>query len=223
MTLTEFIREYDLSLLIALGQHLRLVGIALAIAIIIAVPVGMLVARSPKFSAPVIAIANIIQTIPSIALFGLMIPLLSLVHRGIGAVPATIALVLYAQLPIIRNTYVALRSVPQSTLDAARGMGMTERQIALRVALPLAAPGIIAGIRIAATLCIGVGAIAAYIGAGGLGLFIARGIATTWDTMIVAGAIGVGLLALVVELALELLERWLTPSGFRIRRGEEQE
>jgi osmoprotectant transport system permease protein len=222
MTLTDFIREYDLSLLIALGEHLRLVGIALAVAVAIAVPVGMLIARMTHLAAPVIAIANIIQTIPSIALFGLMIPVLSLVHRGIGAVPAIIALVLYAQLPIIRNTFVALQGVPQATLDAARGMGMTERQIALRVALPLAAPGIIAGIRIAATLCIGVGAIAAYIGAGGLGVFIARGIATTWDTMIVAGAIGVALLALAVELALELLERWLTPSGLHAVQREEQ-
>jgi osmoprotectant transport system permease protein len=222
MTLTDFIREYDLSLIIALGEHLRLVGIALAVAVVIAVPVGMLIARREHLAGPVIAIANIIQTIPSIALFGLMIPVLSLLHRGIGAFPAIIALVLYAQLPIIRNTYVALQGVPQATLDAARGMGMTERQIALRVALPLAAPGIIAGIRIAATLCIGVGAIAAYIGAGGLGLFIARGIATTWDTMIVAGAIGVALLALVVELGLELLERWLTPSGLRTVRREEE-
>jgi osmoprotectant transport system permease protein len=218
MSLGEFITEYDLSLLLALGQHLQLVGVALVIAVAIAVPLGVTIARRERLASSVIAIANIIQTIPSIALFGLMIPVLSLVNRGIGAVPATIALVLYAQLPIIRNTYVALRSVPAASIDAARGMGMTERQILLHVALPLAGPGIIAGIRIAATLSIGVAAIAAYIGAGGLGLFIARGIATTWDTMILAGAIGVALLALLVELLLELLERWLTPEGLRAGR-----
>jgi osmoprotectant transport system permease protein len=134
-----------------------------------------------------------------------------------------IALVLYAQLPIIRTAVTALQQVPESSLDAARGMGMTESQILLRVTLPLAAPGIIAGIRVAATICIGVASVAAYIGAGGLGLFIARGIATTWETMIVAGAIGVALLALLVEILLEILERLLTPAGLRLERTRSRE
>jgi len=221
MGLMEFLHEYDTSLLLAVGQHLRLVGIALAIALITAAPLGAWIARRPQASGPVLLAANLIQTVPSIALFGLMIPVLALVNRGIGAVPATIALVLYAQLPIIRNTYVALRSVPADALDAARGLGMTERQMLIHVALPLAAPGIIAGIRVAATMSIGVAAVAAYIGAGGLGLFIARGIATTWDTMTLAGAIGVAALALAVELILEIAERRLTPRGLRSsgRRG----
>ncbi len=221
MSLMEFIREYDTSLLLALGEHLRLVGIALLLAIATAVPLGIGAARSKRIARPVLALANIVQTIPSIALFGLMIPILSLANRGIGAVPATIALVLYAQLPIIRNTSIALRGVAAGTLDAARGTGMTEKQILLRVALPIAAPQIIAGIRTAATLSIGVAAIAAYIGAGGLGIFIARGIATTWDTMTLAGAIGVAMLALIVELLLELAERLVTPKGLRIRREEQ--
>jgi osmoprotectant transport system permease protein len=222
MSLTGFLREYDLSLLIALGEHLRLVGISLLIAVAIGVPLGATIARRERLAGPVIGIANLVQTIPSIALFGLMIPILSMIDRGIGAVPATIALVLYAQLPIIRNTYVALRQVPAASLDAARGMGMTERQIFLGIALPLAAPGIITGIRLAATMSIGVAAVAAYIGAGGLGIFIARGIATTWETMIVAGAIGVALLALIVELLLEFLERWLTPAGVRLAQHDDR-
>jgi osmoprotectant transport system permease protein len=218
MSVLDFLREYDQSLLIALGTHLRMVGIALLIATLIAVPLGAWGARRRGAGGVVLLVANVIQTIPSIALFGLMIPILAMVNRGIGALPATIALVLYAQLPIIRNTYVALRSVPADALDAARGIGMTEREIFMKVSLPLAAPGIVTGIRIAATMSVGVAAVAAYIGAGGLGEFIVRGIQTTWDMMTIAGAAGIALLALVIELLLELLERMLTPKGIRLAR-----
>ena len=213
MSIMEFLREYDRSLLIALLEHLRLVGVALLLATAIALPLGVWCARRPRGGAAVMLALNIIQTIPSIALFGLMIPILAMLNRGIGAVPATIALVLYALLPMVRNTYVALRELPRDVLDAARGMGMTERQILLRVALPLAAPGIVAGVRTAATMSIGVAAIAAYIGAGGLGIFIVRGLQTTWGMMTLAGAAGIALLALVVELLLEWVESLLTPRG----------
>jgi osmoprotectant transport system permease protein len=211
--LTAFLREYDLSLLIALGEHLRLVAIALVVASLVAIPLGVHIWRHEKLASPVIAIASLIQTIPSIALFGLLIPILALVDRGIGAVPATIALVLYAILPIVRNTYVSLGSIPPTSIDAARGLGMTERQMIVRVALPLAAPGVIAGVRTAATMSIGVAAIAAYIGAGGLGLFIARGITTGWNAMTIAGAVGVIVLALGIELGLGAVERMVTPRG----------
>lgn len=216
MSVWEFLREYDTSLLIAAGEHLRMIGTALVIAVAIGLPLGAWIASRERLAAPVLAVANIIQTIPSIALFGLMIPVLAMVNRGIGAVPATIALVLYAQLPIVRNTYVALRSVPAGTLDAARGMGMTDREIFRRVALPLALPGIIAGIRIAATMSVGVAAVAAFIGAGGMGHFIVRGIQTTWDMMIIAGAVGNAVLALTIELMLEWAERLATPRGLRV-------
>ena len=206
-----FLGEYDLSLLVALGEHLRLVAIALVVASLISIPLGVLIWRNERVAGAVIGVASLIQTIPSIALFGLLIPILAMVDRGIGAFPATIALILYAILPILRNTHAALRSIPPASIDAARGIGMTERQMIRTVALPLAAPGVIAGIRTAATMSIGVAAIAAYIGAGGLGLFIARGIATSWNTMTIAGAIGVILLALGVELALGWLERLVTP------------
>ncbi len=216
MTLAEFIQEYDISLLIALGEHIRLVGLSVLIAVAIGLPLGIWVTRTRRTSTIILGFANLVQTIPSIALFGLMIPVLAVVNKGIGTVPAMIALVLYAQLPIIRNTITAMKSIPQDALEAARGMGMTEWQIFRNIALPLALPGIITGIRLATTMCIGVAAIAAYIGAGGLGLFIARGIATTWDTMIIAGALGISLLALIIELLLEVAEHLLTPKGLRI-------
>lgn len=208
-----FLQEYDTSLWIALVQHLRLTGIAVLLATLIGLPLGILTWRSPRAAGPIFTVANIVQTIPSIALFGLMIPVLALFNSGIGTVPAVIALILYAQLPIIRNTQTALNSVPTATLDAARGTGMTEREMLLHIALPLAAPGIISGIRLATTLCIGVAAISAYIGAGGLGLIIARGLSSSWNTMILAGGLGVALLTLVIEILLRIVERAFSPRG----------
>lgn len=222
MNLFEFLKEYDQSLIIALGEHLRMVGIAMVIAPLIAVPLGAWCARSDRAARAILLVANVVQTIPSIALFGLMIPVLALVNHGIGPLPATIALILYAQLPIIRNTYIALSATPADAIDAAFGMGMTGRQVLLRVALPLAAPGIITGIRVAATMSVGVAAVAAYIGAGGLGGFIVRGMQTTWDMMTIAGAAGIALLALAIELLLELAERLLTPRGLRVARRRER-
>ncbi len=222
MNLLDFLKEYDTSLLLALAQHLRLVAIAGVIAVAIALPTTLYIYRHQQRAGVVFAIANVIQTIPSIALFGLMIPLLSLINRGVGTVPAVIALVLYAQLPIIRNSWTALRAVPNEVIDAARGMGMTDRGIMRHILLPLAAPGIISGIRLATVANIGVAAVAAFIGAGGLGLFIQRGINTTWTTMIVAGVIGVALLTFIADILLSLLERVVVPKGVAIarRRGE---
>lgn len=209
----EFLQEYDASLLIALVQHLQVTALSVLIACGIGIPLGVLSWRSERTAGLIFTVANIVQTIPSIALFGLMIPVLAIFNSGIGNVPAVVALVLYAQLPIIRNTHTALSSVPAATLDAARGTGMTEREILFGIAMPLAAPGIITGIRLATTLCIGVAAIAAYIGAGGLGLIIARGLSSSWDTMIIAGGIGVALLTLVLDILLRLIERLLAPKG----------
>lgn len=222
MNLLDFLKEYDTSLLLALLQHLRLVAIAGIIAVAIALPITLYIYRHQRSAGFVLGLANLIQTVPSIALFGLMIPILSLVNRGVGAVPAVIALVLYAQLPIIRNTWTALQSVPEEVIDAARGMGMTDRQIMRSLLLPLAAPGIISGIRLATVANIGVAAVAAFIGAGGLGLFIQRGINTTWTTMIVAGVIGIALLTLMAELLLEAIERAVVPKGVAIGRRREQ-
>ncbi|MBS1912898.1 MAG: ABC transporter permease [Bacteroidetes bacterium] len=216
MSVLQFLQEYDTSLLIALAEHVRMIAIALAIATLAGVPLGVWGTRNSRAGGIVLAFANVIQTIPSIALFGLMIPVLALVNRGIGTFPAIIALVLYALLPIVRNTMVSLLGIPHATVDAARGLGMTEGEIFRHVMLPLALPGIVSGIRIAATMSVGVAAVAAFIGAGGMGHFILRGIQTTWPMMTIAGAVGNALLALIVELLLEWVERALTPRGVRI-------
>ena len=153
------------------------------------------------------------MTIPSMALFGVLIPILSLINRGIGYVPAVIALFLYSQLPIISNTYAAFRSIDPAQREAARGMGMTRKQRLWMVEAPLALPVILAGVRTAIVLNIGIAAIAAYIGAGGLGLLIRTGITQTDTRQILAGAIAVSVLALVSDRLLALLQRRLTSPG----------
>jgi osmoprotectant transport system permease protein len=159
-----------------------------------------------------------ILTIPSIALFGLMLPLLSIIGQGLGKVPAVTALVLYSQLPIIRNTYVAIKNVPPEIVEAGKGMGMNRWTRLREVELPLAVPVIIAGLRTAAVMNIGIASIAAYIGAGGLGVFIQQGIARVYDEMIIAGALLVALLAIFVDAGMVVLERVLTPKGTKITR-----
>lgn len=222
MNLREFFREYDTSLVIGLVAHLRLVALSVIIAAAIGIPLAFLLLRSKRGAAITLAVLNGIQTIPSIALFALMIPLLVVIDRSIGEVPATIALVLYSLLPIVRSSYDALRSAAPEAIDAARGNGMSDRDINLRVLLPLSLPGVMSGVRLATTGGIGVAAIASYIGAGGLGDFIQRGIATTWTTMIVGGVIAIALVTIAAELLLWMAERVATPKGVRAlqrRRG----
>ena len=191
----------------ATREHLLLVLAAMAIAIAIAVPLGMAIVSRPRLRGAALAVASVFQTIPSLALFGFLIPLPLL--GGIGARTAIIALVLYALLPILRNTYVGLSGVDPAILEAAEGMGMTERQILFRVRLPLASSFILAGIRTATVITIGIATIAAAIGAGGLGTFIFRGVAMVSDAVILAGAIPAALLALLADFLLGLLERRL--------------
>jgi len=188
-------------------EHLVLVGISLAIAILIGVPTGMLIVRRPRLRGMALGFANVVQTIPSLALFGFLIPIPFL--GGIGRRTAIVALVLYALLPILRNTFVGLTGIDPAVLEAAEAMGMTETQILWRVRLPLALSVIMAGIRTATVITIGVATIAAAIGAGGLGTFIFRGVAMVSDAVILAGAIPAALLALVADGALALLERRL--------------
>jgi len=193
--------------LAATREHLLLVLAAMAIAIAIGVPLGMAVVSRPRLRGAALAIASVFQTIPSLALFGFLIPLPFL--GGIGTRTAIIALVLYALLPILRNTYVGLTSVDPAILEAAEGMGMTEQQILFRVRLPLASSVILAGIRTATVITIGIATIAAAIGAGGLGTFIFRGVAMVSDAVILAGAIPAAILALLADFLLGLLERRL--------------
>jgi osmoprotectant transport system permease protein len=188
-------------------DHLTLVVISMDIAIAIAVPLGMLIVEHPRLRAIALGIASVFQTVPSLALFGFLIPLPFI--GGIGRRTAIVALVLYALLPILRNTYVGLTGIDPAIVEAAEAMGMTTTQILLRVRLPLALSVILAGIRTATVITIGVATIAAAIGAGGLGTFIFRGVAMVSDSVILAGAIPAALLALFADLALGLLERRL--------------
>ncbi len=199
-------------------EHLFIVGIALGIALLIGVPAGVLITRHEPIAKRVLNVANVLMTIPSIALFGLMLPLLSPFGQGMGKVPAVIALVLYSQLPIIRNTYVAIKNVPPEIIDAARGMGMSQWRLLKEVEIPMAVPVILAGMRTAAVMSIGIAAIAAYIGAGGLGVFIQRGIDQAYNEKILAGAVLVSLLAIIVDAGTAALEWFVTPKGIKVER-----
>lgn len=203
-------------------EHIWLVSISLFIATLLAVPTGIIITRHERFASRVINTANIFMTVPSIALFGIMLPILSVFGHGLGKVPAVIALVLYSQLPIIRNTCTGIKNVPRELVDAGRGLGMN-RWIRLRqVELPMAIPVIIAGIRTAAVMNIGIAAIASYIGAGGLGVFIQQGIARAYEEMILSGALLVAAMAILVDLLMALIEKWLTPEGLLLERKRDK-
>lgn len=188
-------------------EHMELVVIAMAIAVAVAVPLGILAVQRPGLSTVALGAASVFQTIPSLALFGFLIPIPYI--GGIGERTAVVALVLYALLPILRNTYVGLTGIDPAVLEAATAMGMTPWQVMWRVRLPLALSFILAGIRTATVITIGVATIAAAIGAGGLGTFIFRGVAMVSDAVILAGALPAAVLALVADGLLALLERRL--------------
>ena len=201
-------------------EHAWIVGLSVGIATLIGVPIGVLITKYETLARRVMNTANIFMTIPSIALFGLMLPILSVFGHGLGKVPAVIALVLYSQLPIIRNTYVAIKNVPPAVVNAGRGMGMSNWQLLKEVELPLAIPVILAGLRTAAVMNIGIAAIATFVGAGGLGVYIQKGIDMVYDDMIVSGAILVSLFAIVVDGSMAGIERALTPKGIKIQRKQ---
>ena len=212
--LSYIIANWDL-IMVRTGQHIAIVGVAVGLAILTGVPIGILITQNKRLAAGVLYVASIIITIPSIALFGIMIPVLSLIGQGIGYLPAVIAVLLYSQLPIIRNTYTAISNVDPALREAGRGMGLTRLQRLREVELPLAVPVIMAGVRIAVVMNIGVTAIAAYIGAGGLGDFISRGISQTDPRQLVTGALAVSVLAVAADFALLGLQRLLTSPGLR--------
>ena len=187
------------------GQHVLLVAASAAIAVAIGVPLGVALTRRPRLSRPVLGAANVVQTIPSLALFGFLIPIPLL--GGIGARTAIVALVVYGILPILQNTHAGIRSVDPAVVEAATGLGMTDRQRLLWVELPLAFPVVLAGVRIAVVVGIGLATIAAAIGAGGLGVLIYRGVATVDHRLILAGAVPAALLALLADFLLGRLEK----------------
>ncbi|MFD2144126.1 ABC transporter permease/substrate-binding protein [Mucilaginibacter antarcticus] len=201
LSVWEFMAQQSDKLLTQTLQHIGLTFISLIIAVVIGLPLGILIARRKKLSPAVLGLAGILQTIPSIALLGFMIPLL-----GIGAKPAIVALLLYALLPIIRNTFTGITGVDASVKEAAVAMGMTSRQVLFKVELPLAMPVILAGIRTATVINVGVATLASYIAAGGLGEFIFGGISLNNTNMILAGAIPAALLAILFDFSLSRLQ-----------------
>ncbi len=190
-------------------EHLRLVGVSTLFAMLIGIPLGIVIAHRPGFNKPVLAGANIIQTIPSLALFGFLLPVPWLGERADRL--AILALALYALLPIIRNTYTGIRGVDPAVVEAGRGMGLTESQLLFKVELPLAVSVILSGVRVAVVISVGLATIAAAIGAGGLGELIFRGLAMVDDSVILAGAIPAAILALVADFGVGRLERRLLP------------
>ena len=201
-SLFDFMRGESGKILDQLLQHIGLTFISLLIAVVIGVPLGIFIARRKKFAGPVLGFTGILQTIPSIALLGFMIPLL-----GIGPKPAIVALLLYALLPIVRNTFTGITGVDETIIESARGMGMSYPQILIKVELPLSMPVILAGIRTATVINVGVATLASYIGAGGLGEFIFGGIALNNTNMILAGAIPAALLAILFDYILSKVQK----------------
>ena len=211
MNFFQFIAQNRTQVLELTAEHLWMVAISTLIAVAIGVPVGIWLTRRQALEKPVIGVANVIQTIPSLALFGFLLPAPWIGERADRL--AILALALYALLPLIRNTYVGITGVDRAVVEAGRGMGMTDRQLLFQVELPLALGVIIAGIRVATVISVGLATIAAAIGAGGLGEFIFRGLAMVNNAVILAGAIPAALLALVADFSLGLLEKRLRSRG----------
>jgi osmoprotectant transport system permease protein len=201
-----FFSQYGSEMVTLTLEHLWLTGSAMIFATLIAVPAGIWLTRSPRWARPIIGIANILQTIPSLAMFGFLLPLPWLGEHA--ARIAIVALTAYALLPILRNTYAGIRGIDPSVIEVARALGLTDRQRLIKVELPLAASFILAGLRTATVTCVGIATIAAAVGAGGLGEFIFRGVASVDNRLVLAGAIPAALLALIADGALGLLERW---------------
>ncbi|MGB6407900.1 MAG: ABC transporter permease [Planococcus donghaensis] len=191
-------------------DHAVLVSLAIVVALLIGIPLGIYLTTNQYLADTVLQIASITLTIPSIALFGVMIPIFSLINQGIGFVPAFVALVLYSQLPIIRNTYTGIKNVNPEMRDAAIGMGMKTHQRLLRVEIPNAMPVIMAGVRTAVIMNIGIAVIASYIGAGGLGVLITQGISRGDNYLIISGSIAVAILAIIADSILLLIQKRFT-------------
>lgn len=205
-----FFTTYGSDLLLKTGEHIYISAVALGLGILVAVPLGVLLTRTNKIASVVIGIASVLQTVPSLALLALMIPFL-----GIGKTPAIVALFIYSLLPILRNTYLGVKGVDSNLKDAAKGMGMTNIQSIMMVELPLAAPVIMAGIRLGAVYVIAWATLASYIGAGGLGDFIFNGLNLYKPELIIGGTIPVTILALLADFLLGKVEKWFTPLALR--------
>ena len=209
--LRAFLRQYGNQIFELTLEHLWLTGAAMLFAAAIAIPLGVWLTQNPRWARPVIGVANVLQTIPSLAMFGFLLPLPWLGERATAV--AIAALTAYALLPILRNTYAGIRGIDPTLVSVAEAMGLTTRQRLFKVQLPLAASFILAGLRTATVTCVGIATIAAAVGAGGLGELIFRGVASVNNELILAGAIPAALLALICDGALGLLERWYRVPG----------
>jgi osmoprotectant transport system permease protein len=210
MNAIQYFGQHSGEILQATLEHITIVGVTMFISIAIGVPLGILVARKPWLSKPILGAANIAETIPSLALLGMLLPLPWLGERAERLTVA--ALTLYALLPIIRNTAAGILGVDPAVREAARGMGMTDRQILFQVELPLSLSTLLAGVRVATVLTIGIATVAAAVGAGGLGEYIFRGLAMVNNSLILAGAVPAAALALLADFFLSVLERHLRPA-----------
>lgn len=206
--------RYDLVLSL-LWEHSYISFIAVMAGFLIAVPLGILLTRTEKINKYVIGFVNILQTIPSLALLGLMIPLL-----GIGAVPAVVALFLYSLLPMLRNTFTGIREVDPALIEAARGMGMTSFQILLKIELPMAISIIMGGFRTATIYTISWATLAAVIGGGGLGYLVFTGLGLANDNMLITGALATAMLATIADLVTRKVQKLCTPKGLKIKRAD---
>jgi osmoprotectant transport system permease protein len=203
--MSQFLSQYGSEIATLTLEHLWLTGAAMLLAAAIAIPAGIALTRAPRWANPVITVANILQTIPSLAMFGFLLPIPWLGDRA--ARIAILALTAYALLPILRNTYAGIRAIDPAVTEVARALGLTDRQLLFKIQLPLAASFILAGLRTATVTCVGIATIAAAVGAGGLGELIFRGVASVDNRLVLAGAIPAALLALAADAALGLLER----------------
>lgn len=209
-----FITSRSSQIIDLIFEHIGLTIFAVIMAIVVGIPLGILITRVKKLSAPILGFANVVQAVPSLAVLGFLIPLL-----GIGSKPAILMVFLYSLLPIIKNTYTGLININPDIIEASRGMGMTNGQILKMVQIPLALPIIMTGIRISAVTAVGLMTIAAFVGAGGLGYMVFSGVQTVNNNMILAGAIPACLLALAMDFIVGKIEKWVTPTGIRKADG----
>ena len=209
MNLWQFVLQNHAEVAELTLEHLWLVGASIILAVLIGIPLGILITRRPVLSKPILGSANVIQTIPSLALFGFLLPAPWIGERADRL--AILALTLYALLPLIRNTYTGIQGVDRAVVEAARGMGMTDLQLLWQVELPLSLGVIIAGVRVATVISVGLATIAAAIGAGGLGEYIFRGLVMVNNSVILAGAVPAAILALLADVGFGWLEKRLSP------------
>lgn len=196
-------------------EHIQLTAVAIIMSVLIGVCLGIFITKNKKMASIVIGVANLMQSIPSLAILGFLIPIV-----GIGAKPAIIMVILYSILPIVKNTYTALMNINPDTIEAAKGIGMTPRQILIKIKIPLAMPVIMAGVRIASVTAVGLMTIAAFVGAGGLGYLVFSGIQTVNNHLILLGAIPAAILALLMDYVIGVIEKSVTPNGIKGSNGE---